>query len=85
MMNIPIMPKECSSNKKPRSQESIAVERVQNMRMQELGIDSYEYDTNKEYSVDEQELINEAVKLIILNQDIPEELAEKVKKITKKQ
>ncbi len=85
MMNIPIVPKECSSIKKPRSQESITVERIQNIKMRELGIDPYEYDTDREYSADEQELINEVMKLIILNQDVPEELAEKVKEITKKQ
>lgn len=81
-MNIPVMPKQCSSIKKPRSQESITVERIQNLKMQELGIDPYEYDTDTEYSDDEQELINEAMRLIILNQNVPQELAEKVKEIT---
>ena len=85
MMNIPVMPKECSSVKKPRSAESLAIEKIQNIRMQELGIDPYEYGIENDYSADEQELINEAVKLIILNQEVPEELAEKVKEITGKQ
>ena len=52
--------------------------------MQELGIDPYEYDTDKEYTDEEQELINEALKLITLNQDVPKELADKVKEITNK-
>lgn len=85
MVKIPEIPKECSSVKKPRPSESIMIEKMQNIRMRELGIDPYEYDKDGEYSIDEQELINEAIKLIVLNQDVPEELAEKVKDITCKQ
>ncbi len=35
------------------------VDACQNIKMRELGIDPYEYDTDREYSADEQELINE--------------------------
>ena len=85
MLNIPVMPKECSSVKKPRSLESITSEKMQNIKMQELGLDPYEYDTENEYPADEQELINEAMKLIIFNEDVPKDLAEKVNAITGKQ
>lgn len=84
MLNIPIVPKVTSHGKKPRSAASITAERIQNIKMQELGIDPYEYDTDKEYTDEEQELINEALKLITLNQDVPKELADKVKEITNK-
>lgn len=85
MINIPAIPEMCSTTKKPRSSESINAEKIQNTKLQELGIDPYEYDTEKEYSAEEQELITEAMKLIILNQEVPKELAEKVKAITRKQ
>ena len=85
MLSIPVMPETSTTEKKTRSAESITIERIQNIRIQELGIDPYEYDTEKEYTKEEQELINEAIKLIILNEELPETLMEKVKQITKKE
>lgn len=82
MLSIPIAPKICTSMKKSRSIESVTLERTQNIKLQELGIDPYEYDADKEYTEEEQEIINEVMKFIILNQDVPKELAEKVKRIT---
>ena len=84
MLTIPTMPKVTTTEKKHRSLESMTIERIQNIRLQELGINPYEYDTDKEYTEEELELINEAMKIIILNQEIPAELAERVKEITKK-
>lgn len=84
MLNVPVKPQECTTEKKIRSIESISIERIQNKRLLELGIDPYEYDTEKEYTEEEQELINEAMKLIILNQEVPAELADQVRKITNK-
>lgn len=85
MLSVPVMPKVSTTEKKSRSLESITIERIQNIRLQELGIDPYEYDTDKEYTEEEQELINEAMKIIILNQEVPTELANKVKEITNKE
>lgn len=85
MLSVPVMPKVSTTEKKSRSLESITIERIQNIRLQELGIDPYEYDTDKEYTEEEQELINEAMKIIILNQEVPTELANKVREITNKE
>lgn len=85
MLNIPIAPKSSSYVAEKRSRESIDREREQNRRLWELGIDPYQYDIEEWYTEEEQNLINEALKLIVLNKEIPEELAERVKQITGKQ
>lgn len=81
MISIPTKPKTTSFVMKARSSESIEKERAQNNKLRELGIDPYEYVTDEEYTEEEQDLINEALKLIILEQEIPEDLAKKVKSI----
>ena len=82
MLSIPVAPKTSLHKLEPRASESKAIERAQNIKMQELGIDPYEYDANRQYTEEEQELINEAIKLIILGKELPKELEEKVKEIT---
>lgn len=54
-----------------------------NIKLRELGIDPYEYD-NEYYTEEEQEIINEALRLVTLEQDISKELEEQVKEITQK-
>lgn len=82
MLNIPVVPKSCSHIMEKRSQESIDREKGQNKRLQELGIDPYQYDVEEGYTEEEQDLINEAIKLIVLDREVPEKLAERVKEIT---
>lgn len=83
MLSIPVPPKTSSNKLKPRSKESQTIERVQNIRLRKLGIDPYEYD-NEYYTEDEQEILNEALRLVTLEQDIPKELEKQVKEITQK-
>lgn len=78
------IPNTSSHMPRTRTMESKEIERIQNIRLQELGIDPYEYDAEIEYTDAEKELINLAIKLIISNQEVPEELAGKVKEITRK-
>lgn len=85
MLNIPTAPKNSSHIAEKRSQESIDREREQNRRLRELGIDPYQYDIEEGYTEEEQNLINEALKLIVLDREVPEELAERVRRITGKQ
>lgn len=82
MNNIKI-PNTSSHMVQQRTSESIQLERLQNERLLELGIDPYEYDNEREFTEEEQELINEAMRLVVLEKEIPKELAEKVKEITK--
>jgi vacuolar-type H+-ATPase subunit F/Vma7 len=84
MLSIPVKPKTSKYITEQRSSESIMAERIQNIKLRELGIDPYEYDNSKEYTEQEKNTINEAIKLIVLEQDVPKELAEKVKEITNK-
>ncbi|MBQ9928087.1 MAG: hypothetical protein IJO65_08910 [Lachnospiraceae bacterium] len=65
-----------------RSKESIQKEEMQNEKMISLGIDPYEFDVEKEYTEQEQEIINCALRLIVMDKEVPEELAEKVREIT---
>jgi len=65
-----------------RSLESIAIENIQNIHLRELGIDPYEYDC--EHTEEEQELINEAILLVSIDEEIPIELAKKIRAITGK-
>lgn len=82
MLNMPKTPQESSHIMEKRSAESIVMEKMQNRKMEELGLDPYEYDIDREYTEEEQKLILEAMKLITLNEEVPEELAKKVKAIT---
>lgn len=83
MINMPVPPKMSSNKLIPRSKESQTIERIQNIKLRELGIDPYEYD-NEYYTEEEQEIINEALRLVTLEQDISKELEEQVKEITQK-
>ena len=83
MISMPIPPKTSSNKLLPRSQESIAQEQIQNVTLRQLGIDPYEYD-NEYYTEEEQEIINEALRLVVIDEDIPKELEEQVKEITQK-
>ena len=81
MMQIPKMPSICSTPKQPRSLDSITLERIQNMKLRELGIEPYEYSTN--LTEEQQNILDEALKLIALDKEIPKDLEDKVKEITK--
>lgn len=85
MLNIPTAPKSSSHVAEKRSRESIDREREQNRRLRELGIDPYQYDIEEGYTEEEQDLINEVLKLIVLDKEVPEELEERVRQITGKQ
>ena len=84
MSNKPIAPQSNSYVAEKRSQESIDMEKKQNRKLQELGIDPYQYDIEEGYTEEEQNLINEALKLVVLDKEVPEELAERVRQITGK-
>lgn len=85
MLNIPTAPKSSSYVAEKRSRESIDREREQNRRLRELGIDPYQYDIEEGYTEEEQDLINEVLKLIVLDKEVPEELEVRVRQITGKQ
>lgn len=85
MLNIPTAPKSSSYVMEKCSRESIDREREQNRRLRELGIDPYQYDIEEGYTEEEQNLINEALKLIVLDKEVPKELEERVRQITGKQ
>lgn len=80
MLSAPIPPKTSSHKFEPCPKELKNLEKAQNMKLRELGIDPYEFDSD--YTEAEQEILNEALLLITLNQDIPQTLEEKVKEIT---
>lgn len=85
MLNIPTAPKSSSYVMEKCSRESIDREREQNRRLRELGIDPYQYDIEEGYTEEEQNLINEALKLIVLDKEVPKELEERVRQISGKQ
>lgn len=85
MLNIPTAPKSSSYVMEKCSRESIDREREQNRRLRELGIDPYQYDIEGGYTEEEQNLINEALKLIVLDKEVPKELEERVRQISGKQ
>lgn len=85
MLNIPTAPKSSSYVMEKCSRESTDREREQNRRLRELGIDPYQYDIEEGYTEEEQNLINEALKLIVLDKEVPKELEERVRQITGKQ
>lgn len=84
MITMPIPPKTATCKLEPRSMESKTHERMQNIKLMELGIDPFEYDIDESYTEDEQEILNEAIRLITLDQNLPEELEQQVKEITQK-
>lgn len=86
MLSMPTPPETATSKPKPRSMESITHERIQNIKLRDMGIDPYEFDDedDEQYTKEEQKLINEALALITLDKDVPEELEQQVKEITRK-